>query len=220
MIWRDDGELFQAVLSTLYTPVVGDVLDGGGYYHQFLPQAVRPLRDSMRLAGRAMPVQIVDAWGPPDQPFGKLTEALDQLQPGEIYLAVGGSINCAAWGELMTVTARMRGAVGAVIDGFHRDTPQVLEQNWPVFSRGAYAQDAAVRSRVADYRCEVTTAGVRIRPGDLIFGDIDGVVVVPKDIEADVINSALEKARGEKVVRREIEAGASSTAVFRKYGIL
>ena len=120
----------------------------------------------------------------------------------------------------MTATARMRGGVGAVINGFHRDTPQVLEQNWPVFSRGRYAQDSGVRSAVVDYRCPIYIGEVRVDPGDLIFGDIDGVLVVPQSVEAEVIGKALEKARGEKLVRAEIEAGASSASVFEKYGIL
>ncbi len=195
-------------------------MDALGHTHQFLPQPVQAIKTGMRLVGRAMPVQIADVWGKQSDPFGLMTEALDQIEPGEVYVATGGSQNCAAWGEILTATARTRGGVGAVVDGFHRDTPRVLEQEWPVFSRGRYAQDAGVRSKVMDYRCPVEIAGVRIEPGDLIFGDIDGVLVVPHAIEEEAIARALEKARGEKVVRREIEAGMSSTDAFRKYGIL
>ncbi|MEB2363312.1 MAG: hypothetical protein OZ929_18390 [Bryobacterales bacterium] len=114
----------------------------------------------------------------------------------------------------------MRGGVGAVIDGYHRDTRQVLAQDWPVFSMGPYAHDAGVRSSAVDFRCPVEIGGVRIRPGDLIFGDLDGVLVIPREVEDEVIARALEKTRGERVVRKEIEAGIPSTAVFRKYGIL
>ena len=220
MSWTNDQQLFPQIRETLYTPVVGDILDAAGLWHQFLPQAIRPLREDMKIVGRAMPVLIADAWGPQRDPFGRMTEALDQLQPGEIYLATGGSRNCAAWGEILTATARTRGGAGAVIDGYHRDTPRVLEQNWPVFSRGSFAQDAGVRSRVIDFRCPVEIEGVRIAAGDLVFGDIDGVVIVPQAVEHDVIEKALEKARGEKVVRKAIEAGMSSTEAFRKYGIL
>ncbi|HEV2275527.1 MAG TPA: RraA family protein [Acidobacteriaceae bacterium] len=216
----NEVELFQTILQTLYTPVLGDVMDALGHTHQFLPQPVQAIKTGMRLVGRAMPVQIADVWGKQSDPFGLMTEALDQIEPGEVYVATGGSQNCAAWGEILTATARTRGGVGAVVDGFHRDTPRVLEQEWPVFSRGRYAQDAGVRSKVMDYRCPVEIAGVRIEPGDLIFGDIDGVLVVPHAIEEEAIARALEKARGEKVVRREIEAGMSSTDAFRKYGIL
>jgi regulator of RNase E activity RraA len=220
MEWKNDEELFALIDSSLYTPVIGDILDTMGLWRQFLPQPIRPIREHMRLAGRAMPVQIADSAGPQKQPFGRLTEALDQVQPGEVYLATGGSMNCAAWGEILTATARTRGGAGAVLDGFHRDTRRVLEQNWPVFSRGAWAQDAGVRSSVIDYRCPIEIGGVRVRPGDLVFGDIDGVLVIPREVEAEAIARALEKARGEKVVRREIEAGASSTETFRKHGIL
>lgn len=212
--------VFQLISSALYTPVIGDILDLLGQWHQFLPQPIQPISLAMRVVGRAMPVQIADVWGRPDEPFGLLTEALDQIQPGEVYVATGGSLNCAAWGEIMTATARTRGGAGAVLDGFHRDTPRVLEQNWPVFSRGRYAQDAGVRSRVIDIRVPVEIACVRIRPGDLIFGDLDGVLVIPRELEEETITRALEKGRSEKVVRREIEAGASATGVFKKYGIL
>lgn len=218
--WSDDPQLFDLVRRTLYTPVVGDILDELGFTRQFLPQPIQPLREDMKVAGRAMPVLMIDVYGKQDRPFGRLTEALDQLRPGEIYLASGGEMRCAYWGEILTATARRRGAVGAVINGFHRDTPQVLSQGWPVFSRGRFAQDSAVRTQVVDYRSPIEIGGVRVEPGDLVFGDLDGVLIVPRQVEAEVITRALEKARGEKLVRKEIEAGMSSTEAFQKYGIL
>ena len=218
--WKSDSELFALVCLELYTPVVGDILDDLSFTRQFLPQPIQPLREEMKLAGRAMPVVMIDVYGKQKKPFGLLTEALDQLQPGEIYLASGGDMRCAYWGEILTATAKKRGAVGAVINGFHRDTPKVLEQNWPVFSRGRFAQDSGVRTQVANYRCPIEIGQVSVQPDDLVFGDLDGVVVVPKKIEAEVIERALAKARGEKLVRKEIENGLSSTAAFKKYGIL
>ena len=218
--WNSDADLFALCARELYTPVVGDILDDLGFTHQFLPQPIQPARDEMKLAGRAMPVVMIDVFGKQKKPFGLLTEALDQLQPGEIYLASGGEMRCAYWGEILTATAKKRGATGAVINGFHRDTPKMLEQNWPVFSRGRFAQDSGVRTQVADYRCQIEIGQVTVQPGDLVFGDLDGVVIVPKKVEAEVIKLALTKARGEKLVRKEIEAGMSSTAAFKKYGIL
>jgi regulator of RNase E activity RraA len=218
--WKSDSELFSLCTRELYTPVVGDVLDDLGFTRQFLPQPVQPLREEMKLVGRAMPVVMIDVFGKQKKPFGLLTEALDQLQPGEIYLASGGDMRCAYWGEILTATAKKRGAAGAVINGFHRDTPKVLEQNWPVFSRGRFAQDSSVRTQVADYRCAIEIGQVSVQPDDLVFGDLDGVVIVPKKVEAEVLERALAKARGEKMVRKEIEAGLSSTAAFKKYGIL
>ena len=218
--WKNDAELFRLMKEVLYTPVVGDILDSLGCCHQFLPQPVQPALETMKVAGRAMPVVMIDVHGPQQKPFGLLTEALDQLEPGEIYVASGGDMRCAYWGEILTATARTRGAVGAVINGFHRDTPQMLSQNWPVFSRGRYAQDSSVRTKVVDFRCPLEVDGVWIEPGDLVFGDLDGVVIVPRKHEKEVIGKALEKARGEKLVRKEIEDGMSSTAAFKKYGIL
>ena len=220
MEWKSDTELFSLVTRELYTPVVGDILDDLGFTHQFLPQPVQPAREEMKLAGRAMPVVMIDVFGKQKKPFGLLTEALDQLQPGEIYLASGGEMRCAYWGEILTATAKKRGAAGAVINGFHRDTPKMLEQNWPVFSRGRFAQDSGVRTQVVDFRCQIEIGQVTVQPNDLVFGDLDGVIIVPKKIEAEVIERALAKARGEKLVRNEIEAGMSSTAAFKKYGIL
>jgi regulator of RNase E activity RraA len=218
--WKSDSELFRLCTRELYTPVVGDILDELGFTRQFLPQPIQPLREEMKLAGRAMPVVMIDVFGKQKKPFGLLTEALDQLQPGEIYLASGGDMRCAYWGEILTATAKKRGAAGAVINGFHRDTPKILEQNWPVFSRGRFAQDSSVRTQVADYRCPIEIGQVSVQPGDLVFGDLDGVVMVPKAVEAEVMERALAKARGEKLVRQEIEAGLSSTAAFKKHGIL
>jgi 4-hydroxy-4-methyl-2-oxoglutarate aldolase len=220
MEWQSDKELFELIAADLYTPVVGDVLDILKRWHQFLPPEIRPLLASMKVVGRAMSVQISDAWGFQERPFGRLTEALDQIDKNEIYIATGGRLNCAAWGEILTSTARTRGGAGAIIDGYHRDTPRVLEQNWPVFSRGSYAQDAGVRSAIVDFRCPIEIEGTQICPGDLIFGDLDGVVVVPRAIEEEVVTRALEKARAEKLVRKDIEAGMSSTNAFTKYGIL
>lgn len=191
-----------------------------GYYHQFLPQAIRPLREDMKLAGFAMPVLMIDVYGEQEKPFGLLTEALDNLQENEIYLASGGEMRCAYWGEILTATARTRKAVGAVVNGWHRDTPKVLEQNWPVFSRGCYAQDSSVRTQVVNYRCPIEIGGVHVEPGDFVFGDIDGVLIIPKEHIEEVIEKALKKARGEKVVRKSIEEGMSSTEAFAKYGIL
>lgn len=218
--WSDDAELFALMRRELYTPVVGDILDGFERYHQTLPANVQPMRESMIVVGRAMPALMIDVYGPQKKPFGLLTQALDDLRKGEVYLASGGDMRCAYWGELLTATAKTRGAVGAVVNGYHRDTPKVLEQDWPVFSRGRYCQDSSVRTQVADFRCAVEVGGVWVEPGDLIFGDMDGVVVIPKDIEVDVIHGALEKARGEKVVRKAIEDGMSATAAFQKFGIL
>lgn len=218
--WKNDTDLFQLIKNELYTPVVGDILDEYGRYHQFLPQQVQPLKEEMVIVGRAMPVLMIDVYGPQKKPFGLLTEALDQLEGGEVYIASGGEMRCAYWGEILTATAKKRGAVGAIVNGYHRDTPQTIDQSWPVFSRGRYAQDSSVRTQVVNYRCTIEVGNVWINPGDLVFADLDGVLIIPQELEEKVITKALKKARGEKVVRSEIENGMSATDAFSKYGIL
>lgn len=104
-----ETELFALMREKLYTPVVGDILDAKGYTHQFLPQAIRPLRDDMKLAGKAMTVLMIDVFGEQKKPFGRLCECLDQIRQNEIYIATGGTGRCAYWGELLTAAARTRG---------------------------------------------------------------------------------------------------------------
>jgi len=217
---RTETELFALMREKLYTPVVGDILDARGYTHQFLPQRIRPLKDDMKIAGKAMTVLMIDVFGEQKKPFGRLCECLDQIEPNEIYVAAGGTKRCAYWGELLTATAKHRGGAGAVVDGWHRDTPQVLEQNWPVFSMGCYAQDSSVRTQVVDFRCQIEIGQATIRDGDYLFGDIDGVLVIPREIADEVIEEALEKASKEKGLRRAVEGGMSVTEAFQRFGVL
>lgn len=234
MKWQNEQEMFALMREKLYTPVVGDILDQMGFTHQFLPAAVRPLESfvpgsavppcgpgprAYKIAGRACTVLESDVFGPQKKPFGYLTEALDQLRENDVYVATGAH-NSALWGELLTATARTRGAAGAVLDGFCRDTPQVLEQNFPVFCTGCWAQDSSVRTSVADFRCNIEIGQVTVHDGDLVFGDIDGVLIIPKEAADEVLEKALEKAAGEKLVRKAIESGMSATDAFAKFGIL
>ena len=219
VLWHDDDELFRLMKEKLYTPVVGDILDTMGLVHQFLPPELQPLRDTMKLAGRACTVLEHDVFSPQKKPFGFLTEALDQLRPNDIYIATGAH-NSALWGELLTATAKVRGAVGAVLDGYTRDTPQVLSQNFPVFARGRWAQDSSIRTNVVDYRCAIEIGQVTIQDGDLVFGDMDGVLIIPQQAAEECIRKALEKASGEKMVRQAIEQGMSATEAFAHFGIL
>ena len=232
--WSTDEEMFALMKEKLYTPVVGDILDQMGYPHQFLPAEIRPLAamvpvqayakgteqdNRLKLAGFACTVLENDVFELQKKPFGLLTEALDQLRPNEIYVATGAH-NSALWGELLTTTAKVRGAAGAVLDGYTRDTPQVIGINWPVFARACWAQDSSIRTYVCDFRCKIEIGQVTINDGDIVFGDIDGVLIIPKEIHVEVLEKALEKAAGEKVVRKAIEEGMSATNAFAKFGIL
>ena len=219
--------ILQTIRTRLFSAVIGDVLDAQGYVHQFLPPEIRALRSDMVAVGRAMTVLEADCAGDSlghsgeSAPFGLMFRALDELQPDEIYICTGASPRYSLWGELMSTRARTLQAAGAILDGFHRDTRGVLEQGLPVFSRGAYAQDQRVRGRVIDFRCPLEFPnGARVRPGDIVVGDLDGVVVIPKEIGEDVVRLALEKVAAEAEIQRQLLDGVSTQDVFAKTGIM
>jgi regulator of RNase E activity RraA len=223
--WTSDEELFARARRDLFSAVIGDTLDLLGRRHQFLPPEIQPLRNDMVVVGRAMPVleafdEAGKALGSPDEgPFGLMLRALDDLKPDEVYVCTGPSRAYASWGELMSMSARNRGAAGVVIDGWSRDTPGILTLGFPCFSRGRYAQDQRTRGTVIDFRCAVRIGGVDIRPGDAIFGDLDGVVVIPREIETEAFNGAWAKAQGEKRVFEAIKGGMSAQEAWNRYGI-
>jgi regulator of RNase E activity RraA len=199
-------------------------MDSLGLTRQFLPPQIRAIRHDMVIAGRAMPVHEADvAPGAPENPkaFGLMFKALDDLKPGEVYICAGASPTYALWGGLMSARAQKLGAAGAVMEGHHRDTPEILGLSFPVFSSGAYAQDQKNRGQVVDFRQPIAfTNGVTVSPGDIVFGDLDGVVIVPKDAAEAVVRLAAEKANGENKVRRMIEAGRSAEDAFLETGIM
>ena len=219
--WTTDKELFSLMKNELFTALVGDVLDTMGLTKQFLPPRIRPLLPETTLAGRAMTVLEADCCGAGRKPFGLMFEALDDLKEDEVYICAGGSPDFAHWGGLMTIRAKHLNAAGAVTHGYTRDTRQVLELDFPVFSWGTYAQDQGARGRVIDWRCPVEFVnGVRVETGDLLFGDMGGVVVVPRAVEKEVIEKALEKAEGENLVAKAIMGGMSTVEAFATFGIM
>ncbi len=219
----NDSELMPMLRQRVFSALLGDVLDKMGFLHQFLPPEVRPLQDDMIVAGRAMPVLEVtlpEATDPLRKPFGLMLEALDDLKPLEVYVAAAGMPPYALWGELMSTRAHQLGAAGAVMDGYSRDTAGILAVGMPVFSIGSYAQDQAPRGEVVDFRVPVQFGRVRVSPGDLIFGDRDGVLVVPRVAEEECIRLALEKLEAENLVRVAIQNGMSTVDAIAKYGVM
>lgn len=225
----DDDALFRSMRETLFTAVVGDILDTMGLLHQFLPPHIRALRDDMVTVGRAMPVLEADYFGvsEPDgkaelsrKPFGLMFQALDSLKPNEIYVATGSSPRYALWGELMSTRAIHLKAAGAIVDGFCRDSAGILALNFPCFSHGTYAQDQGPRGKVVDYGVPIEIGGVRIRPGDILFGDRDGVLVIPREAEEEAIAKAFEKVATENKVRLAIQNGMSTVEAFEKFGVM
>lgn len=225
---QSDADLFKVLREELFTAVVGDVLDRMGLLHQFLPVGINPLRPDMKIAGRAMPVLEADAYsetgdgaGPLSQaPFGLMFRALDELKPGEIYIANAPSLRYALWGGLMTTRAMHLKAAGAVLDGCVRDAGEIEQLGFPVFCRAVYAQDQGPRGKVVDFRCRLELGGVAITPGDLVFADREGVLIIPRHAEAEAIAKAREKVATEGAVAKAIRGGMSTEAAFAKFGVM
>lgn len=227
-LWRSDAELFALARRELFVALVGDVLDKMGFQHQFLSPQLKPISADMVVIGRAMPVLEADVFAErlagndwiSDKPFGLMFEALDDLARDEVYICSGSSHRYALWGGLMSTRAIQCGAAGAVVHGFHRDTSEILRLGFPVASFGSYAQDQGPRGKVLDWRLPIEMDGVRVNPGDVIYGDRDGIVVVPADAVEQAFAGAIEKARGENDVMKALQAGMTTVEAFQTFGIM
>ena len=218
--WKNDDELFALMRQHLFSSIIGDVLDLEGCHHQFLPAQCRPLSPHMVVIGRAMTVLEADIFQVPNPPFGKMLEALDSLRPHEVYVAAGCAPRYALFGELMATAAKVRGSAGVVLAGYARDVKGIRELDFPTFCYGSYGQDQRGRGTVIDYRVPLEIEGVSVNPGDMLVGDVDGVVVLPKELEAQVISRALEQALKEKTARTMLLNGAMARDVFTETGVL
>lgn len=224
-----DDDTFTLLKTGLFTAVIGDVLDVLGFRQQFLPAGIAPLKSGMKIAGRAMPVLEADVFsdgaegssGPLAQkPFGLMLEALDDLKPGEVYMATGASLNYALWGGLMSTRATHLKAAGAIVDGYVRDVGEIQALSFNTFCRGVYAQDQGPRGKVIDFRTSIVIGDVRVSPGDLIFGDDEGVLVIPRAVETEVLRLAQEKASTENRVAIAIRNGMPACEAFATFGVM
>ena len=220
-----DESIFRFMKEKLYVAVVCDILDSLGYRGQAMHQRLRPLLPDARrcgFAGRARTVRwLTTDHVAEDDPYGQEIEAIDSLRPNDVVVhSTDPTGRCAPWGELMTTVAMRNGAVGCVCDGMVRDCVKILALGFPVYHAGIRPLDSKGRARVTDFDVPVACGDVLVRPGEIIFADFDGIVVIPKDVEAEVLRLALEKVVGENVVRAELEAGKSLREVYNTYGIL
>ena len=206
---------------SLYAAVVCDVLDAAGYPHQSPRVPLLPMTIKKTLAGRCKTTMWADMAHPDPKPYELELIAVDGCKPDDVLIAAAqGSMRSGIWGELLTTAARNQGCVGAIIDGAIRDTVKIRDMQFPVYARGACIYDSKDRQRVIDLDVPVEIDGVRFCPGDLVIADEDGVVVVPRAIEEQIVQAAWAKVHAENEVRDAIRAGMKATEVFRKYGVL
>ena len=222
-IRRGDAHFLDELRRCLYSAVLSDVLDEFGVTDQAMAPRIRPLDDDLVLAGFARTGQFREVLRatPGENPYELEIRIIDDLKPGEVVaFGCDGSQRIAPWGELLTTAARERGAVGAVTDGFVRDVRGIRGLKFPVFHGGIAPLDSKGRGKVVAIDVPIECAGVHIESGDLVFGDVDGVVVVPRRIEDDVLARALEKVSSENVTRDELLRGAKLKDVYDRYGVL
>ena len=212
-----------AGLERLFAAVLSDALDAVGVTGQAMTPGVRPLDETLKMCGRARTGVYMETAGVMEgvNPYELEIAIVDDLKPGDVAVfACGGSSRIAPWGSLLSTATRARGAAGCVTDGFVRDILEIRDMKLPVFHGGIAPLDSTGRGQIQAIDVPVICAGARVAPGDLVFGDADGVVVVPQAIETDVLRIAFEKVDGEHHSMRELRAGAFLRDVYAKYGVL
>jgi 4-hydroxy-4-methyl-2-oxoglutarate aldolase len=211
----------QEALAGLYSGAVADILDDLGFREQCLPADIRPLAPEMRVAGPVFPVRgRARHYDDGNDPRYRQMDMLDAIFPGSVVVMdPGDEARAAHWGELMSTTARGKGAVGAVIAGGLRDSPQILELGFPVFRRYHSPLTAVYRYDIAEFGTPIRIGGIAIAPGDWIFGDIDGLLVIPEAALDEVIARALSVKEREDIVRAELKDGGSIRELFETYRV-
>lgn len=218
-----EKEKLQWIKENLYVPVVCDILDSLGYRNQAMHQRLRPLDETCcNFVGRAKTFRWMETdYVVEEHPYGKEIEAMDSLKEGDVavHSTDSGGTN-APWGELMSTAAKMRGAAGCICDSQIRDCVRIREMKFPVFYAGIRPLDSKGRGLVVDYDVPVRCGEVLVKPGDLVFADFDGIVVIPGQVEEKVLEMAKEKALKENLSRKELLEGRTLAEVYEKYGAL
>ena len=217
--------MMPTTLQTLNTAVLSDTLDSLGWMQQAMKPFVRPLDDALQLIGRARTGLYMPVYAPPasgENPYEVEIALVDDLAPGDVVVLAcnGPTERIAPWGELLSTASVARGSGGCVTDGLVRDVKQIRAMRFPVFCGGIGPLDTKGRARMVDRDVPVMCAGATVRRGDLVFGDVDGVVVVPQEVEQDVVRRALEKISGENQSREALQRGEKLADVFRRLGLL
>jgi regulator of RNase E activity RraA len=201
----------------LYTPAVADILDSKGLWHQIMDNDLKGLTMDMVVAGPAFTVFGMSERSE-DKSIRKGPQVVDRLSKCQVAVfETSGDTKTGHWGELLSNAARARSAHGAVVDGGVRDTRYILQMGFPVFCKFRCPGDATGRWNVVAMEIPVTVGGVRVYPGDFIFGDADGVVVVPKELTVEVLLEAEQVLAVENEIRQKVRSGASVEQLYKSY---
>ena len=224
-MFQSDPEIFQFLKGKLYVAAVSDILDSLGYRDQAMDSRLRPIlpdRKNCGLAGRARTLRWMDVdYVESEDPYGLEIDAMDSLKPGDVVVhSTDPALTNAPWGELMTTVARRNGAVGCICDSCIRDTTKIIDMGFPVYCVGFKPIDSQGRGMVKAFDVPIRCGGVMVRPGELVYADYDGIVVIPGAVEQKVLELALEKVGKENDARQDLTNGKTLRETFNKYGIL
>jgi 4-hydroxy-4-methyl-2-oxoglutarate aldolase len=223
MNFTTDQQRFDWIRERLYVPAVCDILDGLGFRAQAMHQRLRPLDPAnCTIVGRARTYRWMETdYVVKEDPYGLEIEAMDSLKPGDVLVHSTdyGGTN-APWGELMSTVAKRNGATGCICDSQIRDCQKIIRLGFPVFYQGIRPLDSMGRGRVMAYDVPVKCGEVLVKPGELVFADFDGVVIVPGEVEAEVLRLAEEKIGKENASRRELLKGRTLRDVYNQYRVL
>ena len=205
----------------LFSGLICDVMDGLGYPNQSLSHEFQPLVPEMKVFGRVFTAVMQELAAPVETPLVNQTKAIAALGKDDVYvLKTIGAYNAGVWGEILTSGAKMQGALGAVIDGYSRDSAPVIEMGFPVFSRGRDPRTAKQRAEIVAWQVPVVIDGVSVKPGDLVYADYDGVCFIPEEIVGEVLEKCRELEAAETRTRDKILSGVNIVNAFFDNGAL
>lgn len=211
-------------IEKLYTGLISDVLDDKlGFKNNvyIMEYKIRPLFPGIKIAGRAATALSVPIYKEPNEPYKNELDFMESLKSGDVVVATqSGAMTAGLWGALLSTGAKYKEAKGAVIDGISRDTRAIKDMKFPVFVKGIAPGDSKGRIEIINYNQLIKCGGVWVNPGDVVFGDDDGVVVIPQEIALEVVELAEEKFEKEKKFMKGLHNGASVKEMFNKYGVL
>jgi 4-hydroxy-4-methyl-2-oxoglutarate aldolase len=215
------NDYFDNLAGRLYAAVISDVLDAAGYREQAMGARITHHAGRDVLVGRAATILAGEEVELRGDPYALQIEAIDGLGEGDVVVATThDSRRAAFWGELFSTAAAARGARGLILDGLMRDRRKVDEMGFPVFATGARPVDSMGRLTVYAHGVPIRCGDVTVRPGDLVFAEPDGIVVVPASVEEEVVATALEKVNKEDLVRSELAGGASLAEAWARHRVL
>ena len=211
----------EMIKEKLYSGIISDVLDGMGYRNQALAGGISPLTDDTVIFGPAFTSIGTTVYSMPENPLVAQCKVVDQLGEDEIYVLVTrGDYNCAVFGELFATAVNARKGAGVLLDGYARDVKALKEMKFPLFYKGRDVRTSKGRCEINERQIPVILDGVTIRPGDYIFGDIDGVIVIPKEVAEEVIRQAAETVEKENEVRTRLLNGSTLQKAYEEIGAI